>query len=114
MDITAETAADLLARLCAEGHGLPARRDGTVVDLGGSGLRIAVDAPDLQENGLVAQVPIGVGHPRWGEVFAWDQAVGIGGQDRHPVADALDGWMHNVLPVFAAMALPGGDLAERA
>jgi len=114
MDITAETAADLLARLCAEGHGLSARRDGAMIDLGECGLRITVDAPRMQDNGLVVQLPIGVGHPRWSGEFAWDQAVGIGGRDRHPVANALDGWVHNVLPVFAAMALPDSDLAERA
>jgi hypothetical protein len=75
----AASAAELLARMFAEGHGLACRRDDGVVELPEAGLRIAVGTPDLQPNGLVVRVPIGVNHPAWGEVFAWDQAVGVGG-----------------------------------
>jgi hypothetical protein len=114
MDVTAETLAGRLARMLAEGHGLAARPDGTVVHLDAGGLRVKVGDPDTQPHGLSVRVPIGVNHPSWGEVFAWDQSVGLAAGDRHPTAEALDGWVHNVLPVFAAMALPGSGLAGRA
>lgn len=65
--------------------------------------------PDPQPNGLVVRLPIGVNDPAWGEVFAWDQAVGVG--DRDPVVAAAYDWLHNVFPVFAAYALPGHGLA---
>jgi hypothetical protein len=107
----AASTAEVLARMFAEGHGLACRHDGGVVELPEAGLRIGVDAPDLQPNGVVVRVPIGVNHPAWGEVFAWDQAVGVGGDDRDPVVAAAYDWLHNVFPVFAAYALPGHELA---
>jgi hypothetical protein len=39
--------------------------------------------------------------------------VGIATADRHPVTEAIDGWLHNVFTVFAAMAIPQSDLAQR-
>lgn len=113
MDMGAEDIAGLLARLLAEGHALPAAADGAEVDVAGTGVRIAIAAPQPQDNGLV-QLPIGVSHPTFGGMFAWDQAVGVPGADRHPAADALDGWTHTVFPVFAAALLPGSDLAAHA
>ncbi|GAA0345473.1 hypothetical protein NE235_28725 [Actinoallomurus spadix] len=107
----AASAAELLARMFGEGHGLACRLDGNVVELPDAGLRVAVDTPDLQPNGVIVRVPIGVNHPAWGDVFAWDQAVGVGGDDRHPVAAAAYEWLHHVFPVFAAYALPGHELA---
>ncbi|GAA2417620.1 hypothetical protein GCM10010191_30330 [Actinomadura vinacea] len=114
MDIDAAEVAAFLARLFTEGHALRAHVEGAVVHLPESGLRVAVDTPAPEPHGKIVRIPIGVGHPSWGEPFAWDQAVGLATGERHPVADALDGWLHNVFPVFAAMALPGGDLARRA
>lgn len=108
----AASAAELLARMFGEGHGLACRLDGVVVELPDAGLRVAVDAPELQPNGLVVRLPIGVNHPSWGKVFAWDQAVGIGQADRDPAAVAAHDWLHNVFPVFAAYAMPGHELAR--
>ncbi|MCO5994788.1 hypothetical protein [Actinoallomurus rhizosphaericola] len=107
----AASAAELLARMFGEGHGLACRLDNNVVELPEARLRIAVDIPDLQPNGVVVRMPIGVNHPAWGEVFAWDQAVGVGGEDRHPVVAAAYDWLHYVFPVFAAYAMPGHGLA---
>ncbi|MEV5569195.1 DUF6348 family protein [Spirillospora sp. NPDC052269] len=109
-EISATGLAGLLARLLAEGHHIAAEHDGDAVDLPEHGLRVVVGAPDLQSNGMVVRVPIGVVMPEWGGVAAWDQAVGIGGGDRSPAMDALDGWLHNVFPVFAAAYVPGSDL----
>ncbi|MEV0401955.1 hypothetical protein [Actinoallomurus sp. NPDC050550] len=50
-------------------------------------------------------MPIGVNHPAWGEVFAWDQAVGVGGGDRYPVVAAAYDWLHNVFPVCTVLKL---------
>ncbi|MFB4302323.1 DUF6348 family protein [Actinomadura sp. NTSP31] len=113
MDIGAEEIAGLLARMLADGHALPASAGGAEVEVAGTGVRIAIAAPQPQDNGLV-QLPIGVSHPSFGGMFAWDQAVGVPGGDRHPAADALDGWAHTVFPVFAAALLPGCDLAGHA
>jgi hypothetical protein len=107
----AASAAELLARMLGEGHGLACRLTDGVVELPEARLRIAVDTPDLQPNGVIVRVPIGVNHPAWGEVFAWDQAVGVGGDDRNPLVAAAYDWLHNVFPVFAAYAMPGHDLA---
>jgi hypothetical protein len=40
----------------------------------------------MQAHGKSIRVPISVAHERWDGVYAWDQAVGIAGKDRHPVA----------------------------
>lgn len=112
-EISAASVAEFLARMLAEGHGIPARHDGDAVDLPEHRLRIVVEAPDMQPNGLVVRVPIGVVLPEWDDVPAWDQAVGIGGGERHPVAEAIDVWTHNTFPVFAAAYIPGNDLMER-
>ncbi|MFI0348876.1 DUF6348 family protein [Actinomadura sp. 9N407] len=114
MEISAQEVAGFLARMLGEGHGLAVNLEGAVVHLPESKLSIAVDTPDPQHHGKSIRLPIGVNHPSWGEPFAWDQAVGIAVNERHPAAEALDGWLHNVFPVFAAMAMPGGDLAGRA
>ncbi|MFC5747775.1 DUF6348 family protein [Actinomadura rugatobispora] len=114
MEINAAEVAAFVARLLGEGHALETRVEGAVVHLPESGLRVAVDAPDPESHGKVIRIPIGVNHPAWGEAFAWDQAVGVASGERHPVADAVDGWVHNVFPVFAAMAMPGSELAGRA
>ncbi|MFC4910568.1 DUF6348 family protein [Actinomadura gamaensis] len=112
-EISATAVADHLARMLTEGHRIPARPDGDAVELAEHGLRIVVGTPDPQPNGLVVRIPIGVVLPESGGIPAWDQAVGIGGGDRHPVADAVDGWMHNTFPVFAAAYVPGTDLMDR-
>ena len=105
-------ARDLLVRMCAEGHGLACRYDRGTIELPEAGLRIAVGSPDMQPNGQVVRLPIGVNHPAWGEVFAWDQAVGIGGgRYPHPVVNAVSDWLHNVFSVFAAYAIPDHELA---
>ncbi|MFB4314372.1 DUF6348 family protein [Actinomadura sp. 21ATH] len=114
MEIGAHEVAAFLARMLGEGHGLAVRAEGALVHLPDQKMRIAVDTPEIQHNGMSIRVPIGVNHPSWGEPFAWDQAVGVAVDERHPVTQALDAWTHNVLPVFAAMAMPGGDLAARA
>lgn len=103
--------AELLARMFTEGHGIAAHRDGSVVRLPDAALTVAVDTPELQPGGLIVRLPVGVAHPAWGGIFAWDQSVGIARDGLHPVADALTGWLHNVFPVFAAFALPGSELA---
>src|SRR5262249_38128619 len=51
------------------------------------------------------RVPMGVNHPAMGEVFAWDQAVGVGGGDRDPVVAAAYDWLHNVFPVYTVLKL---------
>jgi hypothetical protein len=114
MEISAQEVAGFLARMLGEGHGLAVNVEGAVVHLPEAELRIAVDTPDPQRHGMSIRLPIGVNHPSWGEPFAWDQSVGIAVNERHPAAEALDGWLHNVFPVFAAMAMPGSDLAGRA
>jgi hypothetical protein len=114
MEISAAEVAAFVARLFGEGHALETRVEGAVVHLPAAGLSVAVDTPAPEPHGMVVRIPIGVGHPAWGGQYAWDQAVGIAAGDRHPVADAVDGWVHNVFPVFAAMAMPGSDLAGRA
>jgi hypothetical protein len=114
MEIGTEKIAESLALLLAESHDLPVSRDGALLSVTGTGVRITVDTPKSFMDGRTVQVPIGVNHPSWGEIFAWDQAVGVGADDRHPIAEAVDGWLHNVFPVFAAALLPSSDLAERA
>ncbi|MEW2356012.1 DUF6348 family protein [Spirillospora sp. NPDC029432] len=110
MEISAQEVAAFLGRLLSEGHGLAARVEGAMVHLPDQKMRVAVDTPEIQHRGMSIRVPIGVNHPSWGEPFAWDQAVGIAADERHPVAQALDAWTHNVLPVFAAMAMPADRL----
>ncbi|MEV4255857.1 DUF6348 family protein [Spirillospora sp. NPDC049652] len=112
-EINTVAVAEYLARMLSDGHGIPAHQDGDAVDLPEHGLRVVVGTPELQPNGQVVRVPIGVVLPGWEGVPAWDQAVGIGHDERHPVTDAVTGWMHNTFPVFAAAYVPGTDLMER-
>ncbi|WP_067465032.1 DUF6348 family protein [Actinomadura macra] len=114
MGIGAQEVAEYVARMLGEGHGLPVTRDGAVVEVTGTGVRVAVAEPETYMDGRSIRVPIGVAHPSWDGMFAWDQTVGVGGGERHPVAEALDGWAHNVFPVFAAPLLPSSDLARNA
>ncbi|MBW8485586.1 DUF6348 family protein [Actinomadura parmotrematis] len=99
--------AGLIARALAGEDGLRVRQDGDAVELRDGGLRVLAGAPLPQERGAGVRVPIGVGHAAWAGALAWDQAVGIAEGDRSPVERAVDGWLRHVLPVFAAMALPG-------
>ncbi|WP_433179949.1 hypothetical protein [Actinoallomurus sp. CA-150999] len=108
----ASATAELLARMFREGHGITAHLDGPIVRLPDAALTVAVDTPELQPNGLIVRLPVGVGHPAWDDTPAWDQSVGMARDGIHPVADALNGWLHNVFPVFAAFALPGSELAH--
>ncbi|WP_433178156.1 hypothetical protein [Actinoallomurus sp. CA-150999] len=50
-------------------------------------------------------MPIGVNHPAWGEVFVWDQAVGVGGGERDPVVAAAYDWLYNVFPVGTVLKI---------
>ncbi|MCP2335416.1 hypothetical protein [Actinomadura rupiterrae] len=112
-EISAASVAGFLAQMLTEGHRVPARADGDTVHLTEHGLQVVIDTPDPQPNGMVIRVPVGVVLPESGGIPAWDQAVGVGTADRHPAADAIDGWMHNTFPVFAASYIPGTDLMNR-
>ncbi|MDL4773887.1 MULTISPECIES: DUF6348 family protein [Thermomonosporaceae] len=113
MESAEQEIAGHVARMLGEGHGLPVTLDGAAVDITGTGIRVAVGAPETYLEGRTIRIPIGIAHPSWNGMFAWDQTVGTRGADRHPVAEALDGWAHNVFAVFAAALLPSSDLARR-
>ncbi|CAM3616913.1 hypothetical protein KIPE111705_16900 [Kibdelosporangium persicum] len=100
----------LIAAMLSESHGIAAVQRDDVVDLPDLALRVKVDPPIWHQDGRLVQLPVAIGDPSW-SALAWDQAVGVAGEDAHPLAQALMAWVHHVLPLFIALRDPDNPLA---
>lgn len=100
----------LIAAMLSESHGIAAFQRGDVVELPDLSLVVKVEQPIWHQDGKLVQLPIAIGDPSW-SALAWDQAVGVAGEDMHPLAQALMAWVHHVLPLFIALRAPDNPLA---
>ncbi|MCE7005888.1 hypothetical protein LWC34_24100 [Kibdelosporangium philippinense] len=99
----------LIAAMLSESHGIAAFQRGDTVELPELSLVVRVSEPIWHGN--LVQLPIGIGDPAW-SALAWDQAVGVAGEDGHPLAQALMAWVHHVLPLFIALRAPSNPLVS--
>nr|WP_042195793.1 hypothetical protein [Kibdelosporangium sp. MJ126-NF4]CEL22225.1 hypothetical protein [Kibdelosporangium sp. MJ126-NF4]CTQ93007.1 hypothetical protein [Kibdelosporangium sp. MJ126-NF4] len=108
---TVDKIAELVAAMLTESHGIAATQHGDVVELPELALRVKVDPPIWHQGDKLVQLPIAIGDPTW-SALAWDQAVGVAGEDTPPLAQALLAWVHHVLPLFIALRAPDNPLAD--
>ncbi|ONI85853.1 hypothetical protein ALI144C_12115 [Actinosynnema sp. ALI-1.44] len=107
---TVEKIAELIAAMLTESHGIAAVQRGDGVELPELALRVEVGQPIWHHDGQLVQLPVGIGDPAW-STLAWDQAVGVAGEETPPLAQALLAWVHHVLPLFIALRDPDNELA---
>ncbi|ALG13698.1 hypothetical protein [Kibdelosporangium phytohabitans] len=108
---TVDKITELIAAMLTESHGIAAIQRGDVVELPELSLRVKVDKPIWHHEDRLVQLPIGIGDPEW-SALAWDQAVGVAGEDTPPLAQALLAWVHHVLPLFIALRDADNPLAH--